>query len=85
MTLPSACTEILLAVMSLVAPKALTRLVPVTTSTPALASYVAEVMVGAVTLLTVTPLPVVSALAPLIQLAAAARLKGVLSNALVLF
>ena len=40
-------------------------------------------MVGAVTLLTVTALPVASALAPLIQLAAPARLKVVASTAVV--
>ena len=66
-------------VTSLVAPTVLTRLVPVTVKTFVDASYVAEVMVGAVTFDTVTPLPVVSAAADAVasQLAAPARLKVV--------
>ncbi len=52
-------------VTSLVAPEVLTRLVPVTVRTLVAASYAADVIVGAVTLLTVTPLPVRSAADPL--------------------
>src|SRR3569833_3464914 len=69
--------------MSLVAPTVLTMPVPVTVNTPVLASYVAEVMVGVVTLDTVTALPVRSAVVVLVasQLAAPARLNVVVSTA----
>ena len=73
--------------MSLVAPIVFTRPVPVTTSTLVEPSKVAEVMVGAATLETVTALPVRSAAAPAVesQVAAAARLKVVVSTAEVPF
>ncbi|TXI36335.1 MAG: hypothetical protein E6Q59_09585 [Nitrosomonas sp.] len=58
------------------APLALTRFEPVTVSVPVLALYVAEVIAGIGTLLTVMPLPVVSAwpLNSRLQLSAAAIL-----------
>src|SRR3569832_425809 len=69
--------------MSLVAPTVLTRPVPITVRTLLLPSKVAEVIVGAVTLDTVTPLPVRSAVVVLdaSQQAAAARLNEVVSKA----
>src|SRR6185437_8180378 len=76
---PSPVKVNLLATMSLAAPLRDRNPVPVTTSAPVLALYVALLMVGTATLLTVMPLPVVSAKttagsAPAAQSSAAARL-----------
>ena len=70
-------------VMSLVAPMGLTKLVPVTVSMLVAPSKVALVMVGAVTLDTVTALPIKSAVDVLVrfQFAAALKLNVVVSTA----
>ena len=75
---PSPVRVNLFATMSLVEPLRLTKPVPVTTSAPVLALYVALVIVGMATLDTVMPLPVRSWMLPLVmslfQSSAAARL-----------
>ena len=77
--LQSECMPILDTSISLLAPLNFKNPVPVTTNTPVDTSYVAEVIVGTDTLLTVMPLPVRSAItiaasAPAFQSSAAARL-----------